>query len=334
MGWRGRLAAHVSWRTFAGVALSILLFEIALRQLAFGAAAADPDVNRMLGPQRRRVVFRLNEGFGVANFEADGPRVRPSPPVAGPRILFVGDSLTRGLQVEDDEVFTSHVPNSINVGQRGHSAAHHIALAPEYLARHEPAWTVIQLSSEDLGWNAFSPGRTHFDESLRVVPVSRRFARSSRLLMNICSRSAFVDYAWLRWQRFSEASQRTPIFRAADADRLRALVTLPVDESVPVERILERLVDAYGNRVTLLYLVPFRSQPDRTEQRVMRFCVKRAMSCINARSMFDDYRHAADAPTGFPNYRFAEGHLNRSGHAAVGRLVNQELKRLHARGLF
>lgn len=321
-----------------GLLLAVLAFEVLVRQLAFGPMVHDSEYGWIY--RSTTVVHRLSEGWGVSHWDAGGTRAAP-PPAPGDRpLLFVGDSFTEALQVGDDDVFTARVQRALggvrafNVGRASHSAADYVELAPSYLARAHPVWTVIQLNPEDLGEDATNRDKTHFEVTaeggVRPVRVPARFGRISRLLMAVRARSAFADSFIGRWEHYRAASRMPPLFRASERPRAVA----DVRPSLPVVPALDALLRAYGGRVTILFLPQFDERPGDVEKRVLGECVSRGLSCVDLRSTFPEFANAGRAPYGFPNSSFGEGHLNLAGHAAAARLLVDELRKLKARGLF
>jgi hypothetical protein len=250
----------------------------------------------------------------------------------------VGDSFTESLQVDDDEVFSARMPgiDALNIGQSGHSAAHYVDLAPEYRARYRPQWTVIELSPPDLAEEAFDPARTHFDSELRVTRVVAQShpGRFFSLLEPLRRYSDAVDYAIARQNAYREAARMPPLFRAADADaRPKAPPVTPA--AWPVAAEISHLRAAYDGRVTFFFLSPPIDAPvTPVERTFMATCSAEGLSCVNMRTTYDDFRRRGDAPFGFPNSKFGEGHMNVRGHAAAAALLATELERLRERGLF
>jgi hypothetical protein len=323
------------WRPIAGVLLALLLFEAVLRQLTYGHVSLDPRVGWVW--RSTTVIHRLNEGWGVSHWRDDETREHAPVAASAPRVLIMGDSITEALQVDDDEVFSALLPNvnSLNIGQSGHSAADYIAFATEYRARFHPAWTVIELAPPDLADDAFNPSKTHLDAALnvRVIIMSGNAGRISGFFNPIRRRSDAIDYAFSRWHDYSSTAKMPPLFHAAaDIHPIEKQSASPVASPVAAE--ISRLRDAYGDRLTFLFFPEFKDPPSGVEAAFMGACLDEKLSCVNIRAIFDDFRRRGDAPTGFPNSKFGEGHLNARGHAAVAFLLQSEIERLHTRGLF
>jgi hypothetical protein len=323
-----------SWRTAAGVVLALLTFEVALRQLTFGHQTLDPRLGWVW--RSETVVQRLNEGWGVSHWRADDTRAHAAVPVNAPRVLVAGDSFTEAQQVDDDEVFTGRLSNAdaLNIGRASHSVADYIAFAPEYRSRYHPAWTVIEVAPDDFGSDAFNSSKTHFDADLHVVVLPPHFGAMSARLMAIRRRSDVIDYGIARWQIYRAAAKMPPLFRAGD-DEMRPAARPAAPPPVwPVKAEIDLLRRAWNDRVTFLFLPRFDATPESIEQAFMSTCRDERLSCVNLRDAFEEFRRRGDAPVGFPNSRFGEGHLNRRGHAAAAALLQSEIERLRALGLF
>jgi hypothetical protein len=325
-----------SWRTPAGVLLAFVVFEVMLRQLTFGHVTLDPRVGWMW--RSTTVVHRLGEGWGVSHWRDDETRAHAPAAPNAPRVLVVGDSFTEALQVGDDEVFSARMPNvnALNIGQSGHSAAEYVAFAAEYRARYRPDWTVVELAPQDLAGDSFIQTKTHFDEGLnpRVIIMSDAGGRITGKLKPIRRRSNLIDFAMTRVQEYSAGARMPPLFRAADEETRPIATIADVSTNWPVAAEMARLRNAYSDRLTFFFVPDFFVPPSGVEEVFTAECRKASLSCVNMRTVFDDYRNRGEAPFGFPNSKFGKGHLNASGHAAAARLLESEMERLRARGLF
>ncbi len=321
------------WRSLTGTLLALLLFELLLRQLA----RAHPTIDRYgWGYHDQAVINRLLEGWGVSHWDASA--VRAAPPSNGAkRILFVGDSYTEGLQVDDGETFAARTQGlapgirTINIGRSAQSIADYVAFGPEYVERFHPDWTIIAVESKDLGSRCYDPGGSHFvwhGAVLQPVVVTPPRIWQQRL-QDVRRASDLVDYGIRRWSLYRTLSARLPLFRAADVKPK----SMPAEVITPVEQQLALLFEAFHGRLTLVFLPDF-GAPVPIERRTVAECARRGWSCVNLRESFPSFAAAGDAPYGFPNSTFGEGHLNARGHAAVARLLAPELERLQQRGLF
>jgi hypothetical protein len=324
-----------SWRTPAGVLFAFVVFEVLLRQLTFGHITLDQRVGWMW--RSTTVVHRLGEGWGVSHWRDDETRAHAAAGANAPRILVVGDSFVEALQVGDDEVFSGRMSsvNALNIGQSGHSAADYVVFAADYRERYRPAWTVVELAPPDLAEDAFNPAKTHFDSGLNphVIIMADAGGRITGKLKPIRRRSDLIDCAMTRLHEYGDGARMPPLFRAAD-EETRPVENASVRMNWPVAAEIARLRNAYSDRLTFLFVPDFFAEPSRVEEVFISECRNHALSCVNMRTVFDDFRRRGDAPFGFPNSKFGEGHLNARGHAAAAGLLKSEMERLRALGLF
>lgn len=323
-----------SWRTVIGVLVALLAFEVMIRQLAFGYQTVDPKLGWVW--RDMTVVNRLNEGYGVSHWSTDGARVHVPVPESAPHVLVLGDSFTEALQVDDDEVFSGVLRgvDAINAGQSARSIADYVALAPELRARFRPRWTVVEAGPADFAGDAFDDSKTHFTPGLDVVVVPPRFGTISAMLMSARHRSAILDYGFARWHAYRTASKMPPLFRAADSESPPERKAETPIAQWPVGDEMRLLGDAFDGRVTFLFVPQFDGPPGDVETSWDAACRSARLSCVNLRASFEDFRRRGDAPFGFPNSRFGEGHLNAGGHAAAASLLQAEIDGLRAHGLF
>jgi hypothetical protein len=258
----------------------------------------------------------------------------------------IGDSYTEALQVNDDQAYVAVAESLLagpkpvrllNAGIASASPADYAVQAARYRKRIRPAWVVIQLNADDLGRDAFLPDKVHFrqngDALTLVVPAAYSYGRITKILEFIRERSALANYAISRLDIARQGPKGPPWFRAGSEPQVHALAPAP-PQRFPLERELTLLRASYGNRITFLFLPLFNKPVEDEETRFDRYCRATQSSCVNFRASFEEFQRTGTAPTGFPNSRFAYGHLNPAGHAAVARLLASELRRLQQHGLF
>jgi lysophospholipase L1-like esterase len=292
------------------------------------------------------VVHRLGEGFGVSHWDARGIRLSRYSCTRCPDILVIGDSYTEALQVNDDQAYVAVAESLLvgpkpirllNAGDASASPADYVVRAARYRKQIRPAWVVVQLNADDLGRDAFLPDKVHFrqnGESLSlVVPAPYSYGRITKTLNFIRERSALANYAISRLDIARQGPKGPPWFRAGFEPRMPATASAP-PQTFPLERELSLLRAAYGNRITFLFLPLFNKPVENEETRFDRYCRMTQTSCVNFRASFEEFQRSGTAPYGFPNSRFAFGHLNPAGHAAAARLLANELRRLQQHGLF
>ncbi len=334
-----RLPAIVA--AVCGIALSLLAFEMAFRLLLFGKEGRDPVTHLPVTTG----IHRIGEGFASSHRDHQGVRLSPNPCSGCPRVLVIGDSYTDAFQVDDTEAFTAvaetmlagaHPVRLLNAGVAGASPADYLVQAARYRRRLQPAWTVIELNADDLGRDAFLPDKVHFRQEggrlSLVVPAPYEYGRITQTLGFIREQSALANYAIARLDFARQGPKGPPWFRAGFDSGTRSVPQ--ASQFYPLEHELSLLRSAYGNRVTFLFLPLFNTPIENEEIRFERYCRETTTSCLNFRESFEGFQRIGTAPYGFPNSRFAGGHLNTAGHVAVARLLAMELRRLQQNGLF
>lgn len=337
--WLARLRAMIP--AVCGIALSLLTFEVAFRLLLFQTIRLDPIAHLPVAT----VTHRLGEGFGVSHWDANGIRRSPYSCSNCARVLVIGDSYTEALQVNDDQTYAAVAEailagtkpvRLLNAGIAAASPADYALQAARYRKSIQPAWVVIQLNADDLGHDAFAPDKVHFHQSIDgltvVVPAPYSYGRITKTLKYIRERSALANYAIARLDIARQGPKSPPLFRAESESRARAVPEAP--QSYPLETELGLLRALYGDRITFLFLPLFDKPLENEELRFDRYCRATNVSCVNFRASFAEFQRTGTAPYGFPNSGFGGGHLNPDGHAAVARLLANELRRLQQHGIF
>jgi len=314
-------------RPALGFLIASAAFELLLRHLTWTDRSGPVSV----------VYQRLREGWGVSRWLPDGARV--APPLAGPRLLVIGDSFTAAQEVNDDQVFTAllqqklHVP-VINAGYTSRSPADYVALADGFRQKFQPAWTVIQLEEWDLRDDSFNETKTHFvmrgTALVPEAPPEHRLGAVSRALASVRAKSALLNFLVARAGMFRSGANMPPLFRAADV----APLVKEQQRDFPVENELATMVAAYQGRVTFLLLPDFDDRPGATERRFLTYCPGAGVSCVDLRDAFAGFRERGRAPFGFFNGYFGVGHMNAEGHEAAAALLTRELQDVRRRGLF
>jgi GDSL-like Lipase/Acylhydrolase family len=330
-------------RSILGVLLALAAMEALVRLLADDHPSYDPVYGWSYRSQT--VVRRIGEGSAVSHWDADGVRVGPPAPAGAAPVLAIGDSFTEAMQVDDDETFTAVAQRAlnregipmrlINAGRGSSSPADYVARAGLDLARFRPRWIVIQLNEGDLEGDAFDVGKTHFVRGPGGLQPETVPPRRARFPHPLGDRSALANFLVAKAGGYRSGARMPPLFRAADLGPYEASLPDSAKRRWPAEAILDRMRTAYGNRVTYFYLPGFTREPSQAERQFAGWCRDQNVSCIDFRDAFSPFRLAGHAPFGFANSgHFATGHLNPAGHAAAGRLLAAELRRVRQRGLF
>jgi hypothetical protein len=321
-------------RAIGGVVAAFLLFELVLRQLYLGLPTWDPAVGWIYSnTELRHYIF---EGWATSHWDQRGVRAIPGPPPQGRAILAIGNSVTQAAQIGDADVYTALLQRRmgmpvLNVGHDAQSIADDVFAARQRLTTFPVAWTIVQFIPLDFEETSEKPDRAHFKtvgKTLTVEPGTVRFSKLSPVTHWLRRHSGLVNLGLLRLAVLRE-TPTPPLFRAADPR--------PRDRSTsyrPVELELDALRDAYGGRATMFLVPDFLPPETSMERRFTQWCQSTGTSCVNLRSVFDEFNRRGRAPTGFPNSNFGFGHLNQEGHIAAANLLAAELERLRALGLF
>ena len=324
---------------FAGV-LVLLTLELAMRHYAYIPRRLDPDFGYVATGQ----AWWFREGGGIGHWGARGVRVSSSPTnVVEKTILVLGDSFTEAPHVSDDEVYTdvlerslrraSHNLRVLNAGVTGSTLPYYVHLAPSYLRAFSPSWTVVQINPDDVLGAAFSRKATHFerlpDGSVRVraLPPEGGGGLARRALRFLQGHSALLQNSVLQYKAFADSAKSFRPFRQTEA--------LPPARTedpnrFPIAEELAALSNAFGGRVTILFVSPWQDgigsdEPSPVERSVDAGCRALGASCVFSRTVYPQLARSAAFPTGFPNTRPGRGHLNPTGHAAVAEALGREL---------
>ena len=214
--------------------------------------------------------------------------------------------------------------------------------APAYRARFSQRWTVIALNAEDLGEDIFVESGTHFRGGhdgvpLELVPVPLQGAggpiRSA--VREMRAGSAMLQRLTIQVTRTLGEARALRFFRQGDVSAPAA--SPPSVEAYPVAEEVRLLAEAFEHRLTLVFIPPYDESVAHVatpfEREVLEGCRVSAISCVSAGPSWNDFARTGHTPFGFPNSGWNAGHLNPDGHAAVGRILADELERLMERGL-
>lgn len=314
-----------------GVLAALALAEGVTRQVSTYALEFEPDYGYIKTPGK--TVRWGREGHGVSHWAAHGVREKDPPSPGARAVLVYGDSQTEALMVDDDEAFTARLERAferegrptrvLNAGSSTTSIADAIGFSERFQKLFSPCWTVLQLSADDLGADAWAPDKTHFAQaegaplSIEIVP-QRKHAGLAGKLWWARQHSMALGYAVARGVELRRAlGGEQPLFRAGH-ERPKA----PPKRSYPFEAELDLAAKTYGGRVTFLYLSPFDPrEPERVEPeneaRFFAHCAAAGLRCVSARASYARLAAEGKAPYGFANSAYNEGHLNRDGHGAI-----------------
>jgi lysophospholipase L1-like esterase len=321
--------------------LALVVAELSMRRYALVPRALDPD----LGYVATGRTHWHREGEAEGNWLARGVRA-PSVAVPleeeGKRILVIGDSFTEAPHVSDAEVYTDVAERLLraqgrrvrvmNVGVLGQSVGYYVHLAPKYRRIFTPDWVIVQVGEDDLLAEAFNKKATHFERlesgGLRVkaLPPEGGGGLLRATFRLLSGRSALLQNLVLQQRGFAAMAGKVRPFHEADT-----LAPPPPKRPwrYPIREELRALANAYDNRLTLLFLSSANPQssapPSATELVVRDACVELGLSCAFTHEENAKLARSGAFPTGFPNTRPYQGHLNPAGHAAAARALVQVL---------
>jgi len=268
-----------------------------------------------------------------------GPELTPKSP-AEKRVLFLGDSLTEGLQVPLEYTFAMQACASaecsgstvtgVNGGRSGASPADYIALAGWYRRQVSPDVTVVQLSDQDFNDDISNTARNFY---------VRRDGDAIKLVSNPDFESAdplVQRFPWLAGLRASPVIslatknlRGVAAVRAAGNGTAAGTVDAEADESIADRRRIVEwvvasltrdypgLVIVYLPQVSLLDGVPAETP---TESLLRAASAARGVPFVDMRSsVVTAYERDRVATYGFANSIMGSGHLNRAGHDLVSK---------------
>jgi hypothetical protein len=315
---------------FLGCVAALLAGEAALRVVATPSAGES-------GAQGIRV-RQYNEGISSATFGANGVRLTGNPWDSGAEAgLVVGDSHVEALQVQDRETMGSvlerrlrDVGRPVNVlqyGIGGAAAPMYCLAAPFLLKRWQPAWVVVLLNRNDLGYAAFE-GTAHFalapDNSVSLVgPRGLTYLGPDNLnisssgLQNVFRHSVI---ATLIYRRYKELRNQADPSSDASGNSLRTKHPIALAPEISVSELKK----AYGSRLLIAYDPEPEGAQDAVavERQVLRSCETQAVPCFSLRDALAPDR----LPRGFHNTAPNVGHYNATGHRLVARALFEDLR--------
>lgn len=300
-----------------------------------------PNADLTVPERYGNIRYRLNrEGYRDIDHDPKGG--------AGRRILLLGDSVTFGLGVPQDRIYTARLgselarlrggsPEVINLAVFAYDTLDELAAFEEDGAKYRPDSVVLQFYLNDFavrlkaggtspdGTSAPAPAPTF---GQRLIAVKNRVLFGSALYRRLNQAVAGFSYRLfhdLRRERYPESLSRDEI--RADA---AYLAENPDDATVPTFDAIARIrraVEANGARF-LVFLSPdevqlFDRSFDGVTERLLRFCAAQEIDCFDP---LPSLRARADKAR-----LFLDGvHYSAHGHAVVAGLLADELARRDA----
>lgn len=280
------------------------------------------------------------EGDGISHWKEHGLRQTGNDASSGPRVLLLGDSFVEARQVDDAQTFASlserelaargQALRILNAGKGGRSVADYVWLAPALKDQFAPDWTVIAVQDSDWEEEAWRDSMPHFANSaagLTVLP-GRPPGTPSHL-------DLFRPLRYLVRYRAKELAQRWAqeplLFRATDCK------IGPIRPRYPLSEEFALLRRAFPGGLSLLYFPRFdatRARPtsSRVERQLQALCLQHGVQFLNVGDQFPWILSQGQAPQGFPNTAYGEGHYNTYGHIMVSLVLTRGLLQLRTSG--
>ncbi len=352
-----------------GLGLALLTMNLIAIRMYNLPSVPNPVFGDAHEPGRR---FRQQiEGNGSGLWTSNCVR-RAALPAAGhrPALLVLGDSYTEAIQVKDRDHFAHLLEQRLGgtpvlaVGRSGYSVADYVADAAKFRQLFAPYWVIIQVGAGDFeadAWTKKDGGYAYFERANQAAPAGAQEASRAKvasagalkyldvisvplpqpgwLSTAVREKCPFwfplVTFAYLRKSELKDwmQDQRQPWFHAAPAKPSVAASPAEDMEKYPLDEEMSLLAEAYGRRLTLLYLARFDPQnPSKetgTEKALHQLAEKHGVRFVSLREKFPELAAAGQAPYGFGNTRFNWGHWNCYGHRAAAELLFDDCQELN-----
>jgi lysophospholipase L1-like esterase len=273
------------------------------------------------------------------------------------RILVLGDSYTQGLQVSDDELYTSilgkdltsenknqSIITVINAGRPGASPAYYLYLANYYKSIIQPDYVVIQTNDTDWTDDIFNKTQNFYEE---LINGQFESVKNNNFISGSTLANRFPKLQFLK------ELANFPIFHFAVSqiqDILKSQTTnnKAIDTNItskgyqqdtalfeknriafqPVmDSTLKGLRDSY-EKVVFLYIPSIdynnlTSEPTSIENVFAITAKNNHVDVINMRDRYIQYYHQTYRPCyGFNNTSLGIGHINIYGHLLIAEKLN------------
>jgi hypothetical protein len=338
----------VTARVLSGVLAALVCVELALRAFITPGALPLPSIRADSFDDPSIEWRQIDEGIATSHFTVHGARLTGHAPARGGNTaVIIGDSYVVAEQVGDRQTMgarletlarESGIPLDVRqYGWPGASPAQYLYVAADIRDRWQPSRVFVVLSSNDFDKYGLVQAAPRFrvDTAGRLRIIGDRMAgaavprRGSRMMKAVRHRWVLIERRFVRRAAAREGrSVALPeIFAIAPAE-------LPPD-SLELERapgaVVRALGRAYGPALTVVYLaeagVRGDSVPDRAEALMLSACAAAAVDCVSTRPAMAAAVRAGKASHGLGIAPLGNGHLNRAGHAVVGRVMWERLAR-------
>jgi lysophospholipase L1-like esterase len=340
------------------------LLEFAERSSAYFALTFYPDA----GIVRYRAGDTLRwgrEGYGVTRVGARG-MIAAKPLDKGKRVLFLGDSYTEALQVDDADKFTEILQSlynqqfpqtpitTLNFAVSGQGAAQHAADLPGLLQTQKPQLVVAQLSVYDF-WPADAKRKipaqpAYLAEKNGALALERKpYAPPAGWREKLMRIRLFSFYARASWRLQNLFKPQTEDENAPAPETAAKVQTdAYFTEYKRITRFLltqmAQQTRASGAQMAALYTpktpllqdgrvlwdeAEFGEQYLKEREILIETCRELGLPLWNPAEKLNRYAAATGRfPNGFANTRPGYGHLNPEGHRLVAELLAAELPAL------
>lgn len=353
--WVGNLALSIAATVFA-----LFLAEIALRMTGHRMVfpqmfVEDPHTVYRLKPDVR--VRTIHAGYFNYEYTVNSQGFRTAADVVTPksdprqRILFVGDSFTFGVGVDDSATYPARVAarlrqwcdtsvETVNAGVGGFGTSHELSFLQHYGWRLEPDVVVLGFLTGDAVDNSLNGLHRLVDGRLEEIPASQRPGWGL-----IKAHKHVPGYNWLgrhstlfNWTRLKIGSLVAQRAAAREAARVSApAVANEGTEQRELERwrltaaIFERVraqTDSHGAQLVVA-VIPhgstltayYASGRDLAVDRMLEICRQQQLACVNVSESIQRSRPTADPAS----FYLREGHFNATGYDLVAEPVAKRL---------
>lgn len=252
------------------------------------------------------------------------------------------------------------------VGRPGYSVADYVAGAATFKRLFSPDWVIIQVGAGDFQADAWTKkeggyarfereepsGRDQTEKATRTTGGSTAALGSLKIVSLPPSQPGWfstvvrekctfwfplVTFAYLRKSEAKDwmEGHNEPWFHARAASFREE--GRPKEEmgQYPLDDEMKLLAEAYERRLTLLYLPKFDPKDPLKEMEIEKvlkgLAEKNGVRFVSLRERFPELAATGQAPYGFDNTLFNEGHWNRYGHQAAAQLLVEECRKLEVR---
>ncbi|SRR5579883_693025 len=263
------------------------------------------------------------------------------------RILALGDSNTKALQVSDNKTYTYllqdklrsqstlKLVNIINGGRDGASPAYFIQLTDFYKSVIQPDFVIVEV--DDVSFVDFMKDQGKqfhvIQENNTFKPVYLKNFSSDNALSKVVLKkfpqlSFLLEYSVIRVGGDNLRKALSKENKSQDADDQILKLKSKNNESL-VDWTIQQLKDKYKDKLVILYF-PFidyhsiKAEPSPVETALKVSTKKYGVNLVNMRQNFMKYYKSTHQPAfGFNNTVPGTGHINEIGHELIAdRLEN------------